>query len=147
MKQEVNYYQNQNISLVHDLMLHGLLHACTTVPVHVHSTCTCMHVITKDYWINNIGKHVYKNKEYQFLFQFVFVSELNISQSSLRLLYSKMSIDAGVSSSPSEVLVLTIRYMLLTTSITIFLGKTKINDEQLHKWKQHRNVTVNKKLK
>ncbi len=50
----------------------------------------------------------------------------------LRLLYAKMSVNACVSCSTRQVLVFSVRNVLLAASVTVFLGKTKVNDEELH---------------
>lgn len=44
------------------------------------------------------------------------------------LLNSKMCVDAGVSGGPGEVLVFSVGNVLMCSGITVFLGKTKVND-------------------
>lgn len=53
-----------------------------------------------------------------------------------RLLDAQVSVDAGVSGSASEVLVLSVRNVLLGPGVSVLLGQTKINDEQL--WRKGR---------
>lgn len=49
----------------------------------------------------------------------------------LRLLYSQVSIDAGISSCASKVLVFSIHNVHLCSGVSVFLGQAKVNDEQL----------------
>ncbi len=49
----------------------------------------------------------------------------------LRLFYSEVSVDTSIASGAGEVLVLSVRNMKFRPSITILLGKAKVNDEQL----------------
>ena len=60
-------------------------------------------------------------------------------QTHSRLLDPEVSIDAGISRRPSEVLVFPVGYVLFSPTVTILLGQTEVNDVQLIRETARRN--------
>lgn len=58
----------------------------------------------------------------------------------LPLLNAQVRVDAGIASCACEIFVFSVWYVLSCPVVSVFLGQTKVNEEQLYKQSEKRNT-------